>query len=275
MEAVQRAAEADAVTSRPTLATPLVEPRTPLQSKLAALWAHLLHVDRVGIDDEFESLGGASLTAAYLFAEIERRFGIHLPMTTILEAPTVELLALRIESGARASLKLLKPGAEGGPALFLVHDGDGETLLYANLARRLPEEIAVYGLEPYGTGECPLLHTSIPAMAGYYVEQVRQAQPRGPVFLGGMCRRRRDCIRDGPAAAGRRKARRLRRPARLGRPTRRTPGWPDHRPAAGTIPAGDARAAERLAAGPPGAAGGQGPQPGGLRDGRLGQAAHG
>lgn len=187
VEAVQRAAEADAVTSRPKLATPMVEPRTPLESKLADLWARLLHVDRVGIDDEFESLGGTSLAAAYLFAEIERRFGIRLPMTTILEAPTVERLARRIEGGARASLKMLKPGAEGGPALFLVHDGDGETLLYANLARRLPEEVAVYGLEPHGTDECPLLHTSIPAMAAYYVEQVRQARPRGPIFLGGMC----------------------------------------------------------------------------------------
>ena len=187
VEAVQRAAEADALTSRPALAAPLVEPRTPLESKLAALWARLLHVDRVGVDDDFESLGGTSLAAAFLFAEIERKFSIRLPMTTILEAPTIEQLARRIEGGERASLKLLKPGAEGGPALFLVHDGDGETLLYANLARRLPDEVAVYGLEPHGTNECPLLHTSVPAMAAYYVEQVRQAQSSGPIFLGGMC----------------------------------------------------------------------------------------
>ncbi len=186
-EAVQRAAEADAVTSRPTLAPPLIEPRTPLQSKLTALWARVLLVDRVGIDDEFELLGGTSLTAARLFAEIERSFGIHLPMTTILEAPTVEQLALRIERGAQSSLKQFKTGAENGPALFFVHDGDGETLLYANLARRVPESVSVYGLEPRGTRECPLLHTSVRAMAAYYVEQIRQAQPHGPIFLAGMC----------------------------------------------------------------------------------------
>jgi thioesterase domain-containing protein len=126
-----------------------------------------------------------------LFVEIEAQFGIRLPMTTLLDAPTVVDLASRIAAAsrgeARQSLRLLKPGVEGGPALFLVHDGDGEVLLYLNLARRLPEEVAVYGIEPQGTDRCPTILTTIPEMARAYVSTVRKACPTGPYFLGGLC----------------------------------------------------------------------------------------
>jgi len=187
VEAVQRAIETAALARRPDLETAWAEPQTPRQRELAELWARLLHLDRVGIRDDFASLGGTSLVAAQIFAEVEARYGTRLPMTTILDAPTVEQLAKRLEGGARESLKLLKAGAEGGPALFLVHDGDGETLLYVNLARRMPPEIAVYGIEPHGNDRCAILHTRLPDMAAYYAEQIAKARPRGPYFVGGMC----------------------------------------------------------------------------------------
>ena len=71
--------------------------------------------------------------------------------------------------------------------LFLAHDGDGETLLYLNLARRMPEEYSVYGIEPRRVPGVPLAHASIEAMAAFYVEEVRKLQPGGPYLLGGMC----------------------------------------------------------------------------------------
>lgn len=187
IDAVQCAIEAGALAARPDLETPLVEPQNQKQRDLAELWAKLLHLDRVGIRDDFTTLGGTSLVAAQIFAEIEARWGNKLPMTTILEAPTVEQLAERLEGGARVSLKLLKPGSPDGPALFFVHDGDGETLLYVNLARRMCDETAVYGIEPLGNDRCPILHTRIPDMAAYYIEQIRRARPQGPYLLGGMC----------------------------------------------------------------------------------------
>ena len=74
-----------------------------------------------------------------------------------------------------------------GPALVLVHDGVGDTLVYKNLARRMPAMVKVIGIEPHGTGYWPILHTRIPDMAAYYVQQLRQIQPQGPYFLGGLC----------------------------------------------------------------------------------------
>jgi FkbH-like protein len=189
VEAVLRAIEQGSLATRPDLETPFVAPRTEREEALAGLWKQLLGLDRVGIHDDFAALGGTSLKAAHLFVEIEERFGKKLPMTTIIDAPTIEQLAERIDgkvSDVRESLKRLRPGGPG-PALFLIHDGDGETLLYLNLARRLPEGVAVFGIEPLANGRCPILHTRIPEMAAYYAEQIRKVQPEGPYFLGGMC----------------------------------------------------------------------------------------
>jgi FkbH-like protein len=189
-EAVLKAVEAASMTGR-SLETPFILPNTAMERQLVDVWCKVLHVDRVGIRDAFNDLGGTSLKAARLFVEVESQFGIRLPMTTLLDAPTVEQLAARIAAAgrgeARKLLRLLKPGIEGGPALFLVHDGDGEILLYLNLARRMPAEVAVYGLEPHGNDRCPTILTSIPDMAAWYVNRVREACPSGPYLLGGMC----------------------------------------------------------------------------------------
>ncbi len=76
----------------------------------------------------------------------------------------------------------------GGPAnLFLVHDGDGNTHVYLNLARRMPDSIAVFGIAPRGIAGVPLAYTHIEDMASCYVEEVRKRQPRGPYLLGGLC----------------------------------------------------------------------------------------
>lgn len=85
------------------------------------------------------------------------------------------------------SLVELQPG--GSRTLFLVHDGDGETLLYLNLARhmRRSSDLAVVGIEPLRLPGAPLAHPSIEEMAAYYVSQIRAWQPHGPYLLGGLC----------------------------------------------------------------------------------------
>ena len=173
------------------LDTPVTAPRTETERDLAALWSRILNIAPIGIDDEFNRLGVTSLQCAQMFVKLESAYGLRLPMTTILEAPTVRTLAERFKSSrgpeTRQSLKLLKKGSDCGPALFLVHDGDGETLLYLNLARRLASDVTVYGIEPHGNDRCPMLHAGVPEMAAYYVARAREVRPNGPYFLGGLC----------------------------------------------------------------------------------------
>jgi FkbH-like protein len=162
--------------------------RTATERALVALWEEILGVRGIGIDDDFFALGGSSLQAARMIAEIGHSRAVTLPLTTIIEAPTIRAFSSRVDEGDVAGDGGLVPLRQGGPRkLFLVHDGDGETLLYRNIARRLPAELDVYGIQPRRKSRIPLAHLSIEEMAAAYVSTVREAQPQGPYLLGGMC----------------------------------------------------------------------------------------
>ena len=72
-------------------------PRTPTERKLTEIWSEELSMDMVGITDNYEDLGGDSLLAASTFARIETRFGVDIPMYSLVDAPTIEQLARQID----------------------------------------------------------------------------------------------------------------------------------------------------------------------------------
>jgi thioesterase domain-containing protein/acyl carrier protein len=172
---------------RPALSKALTVPSTETEARLAKLWAELLRYEVVGVHDDYFDLGGTSLLAVDLITKIENEFGVRLPLTSIIEAPTISLMAsLLSEQNTRDSLVLIRAGGDM-PPLFLVHDGDGETMLYRNLAVRLDPDRPVYGLQPWSRANHPILHTRIEEMAAYHIGKIRSVQPSGPYFLGGMC----------------------------------------------------------------------------------------
>ena len=73
-----------------------VAPRTPVEDKIAAIWAEVLGLDRVGIDDNFFELGGHSLLATQVVARMRVFFNCDIPLRTMFEASTVEDLATMI-----------------------------------------------------------------------------------------------------------------------------------------------------------------------------------
>jgi thioesterase domain-containing protein/acyl carrier protein len=152
-----------------------------------AIWSDVLAVAGVGIEDDFvNDLGGTSLLAVSVFARIARELGVRLPLSTLIEAPTIAALGARIDQPVdQQSLVLLSGGGNGTP-LFLVHDADGETLLYRNLAHRLGDR-PVYGVQPHARVGAPIVHTRISDMAAHYVAEIRKLYPHGPYLLGGLC----------------------------------------------------------------------------------------
>jgi acyl carrier protein len=69
------------------------EPRTPVEEKMAAIWAEVLRVDKVGMDDNFFDLGGHSLLATQAVSRMRGVFNCDIPLRTLFEAPTVGGLA--------------------------------------------------------------------------------------------------------------------------------------------------------------------------------------
>ncbi len=102
-----------------------VAPRDRIEKRLVALWEDVLNVRPIGVKDGFFDLGGRSLLAARLFIKIAHKFGRELPLTTLIHAPTVEMLANELRPTAKTfDYPTLVPMKTGGrPPFFCVHGG--------------------------------------------------------------------------------------------------------------------------------------------------------
>ena len=115
------AVERDAY-ERPELDQEYVAPRDATEDRIAAIWAELLGIDRVGVHDDFLALGGHSLLATQMLSRLRSELGAELTLAMVFEAPTVAELARRIAPG--------EPGtaaAAGSDALDLEIQGLSES----------------------------------------------------------------------------------------------------------------------------------------------------
>nr|WP_281404507.1 non-ribosomal peptide synthetase [Pyxidicoccus fallax] len=167
---------------------PFVPPRTPTEQRLAALWAEVLRVEKVGLHDDFFELGGHSLLATRLVARVRAALGVDLPLRALFEAPTVERLAAWLEGtrpeGPERHCVTLQSEGTGTP-VFFVHAVGGAVGPYRELARKLGPGRPFHGLQASGLDgrEAPL--ESVEALALRYVEALRAVRPEGPYVLGG------------------------------------------------------------------------------------------
>ncbi len=121
-------------------------PRTPTEEVLAAVWADLLGLEAVGIDDDFFSLGGHSLLATRLVFRLSEELGVELPPRAVFEAPTVARLAARVDEALASG----GAGRHTPPPILPVPRGDGMPLSSAQeglwLADRLAPGLPVYNV---------------------------------------------------------------------------------------------------------------------------------
>ena len=139
-----------------------------------------------GSHDDFFELGGDSLLALALLARIRRRFVRELPARMLLAEPTVAALARALGSdrGAPGPLVALGSGT-AGPPLFLVPGAGGTLFAYRELARRLGNTHACYGLQPPGIDGSGATPDRVEDLAAAYVDAVLAVEPRGPYLLAG------------------------------------------------------------------------------------------
>ncbi|WP_328540612.1 non-ribosomal peptide synthetase [Streptomyces sp. NBC_00344] len=103
---------------RPDLATPYRAPQNPVQEKLAAVWATVFGVARIGVDDAFFDLGGHSLLAVRLIARLREELGADVSMRDLFEGLTVAELAETITAGGTgAVVPALTRGGDDEPVV--------------------------------------------------------------------------------------------------------------------------------------------------------------
>lgn len=165
-----------------------VAPRDPLEKQLANLWERIFPIRPIGVRDNFFELGGHSLLAVRLFAQVEKLTGKNLPLVTLFQAPTIELLAgILRQKGWEAPWSSLVPIKAGGskPPFYCVHGVGGNILEFEHFSRYFDPDRPLYGIQAQGLDGKRPRHRSVEEMATHYVKEIREFQPEGPYFLGG------------------------------------------------------------------------------------------
>ncbi|MCU1267649.1 MAG: amino acid adenylation domain protein [Acidobacteria bacterium] len=179
--------------TRPEFLPSRSAPRNQVEEQLAAIWKDVIELDQVGVNDDFFEVGGHSLLAVRLLAEIEKAFGQKIPLVSLFRHTTIEslaqLLSNGIDSGSWSTLVEIQKG-DHRPPLFCVSMPNVNALGYKALARHLGAEQGVFGLQAQYPEDLQGEHSqmAVEQLATDYLEAIRAVAQHGPYQLVGMCR---------------------------------------------------------------------------------------
>ncbi|HLX09399.1 MAG TPA: amino acid adenylation domain-containing protein [Thermoanaerobaculia bacterium] len=167
-------------------------PRTPLEARIAGVWMAVLGLPRVGIRDNFFDLGGDSILAIRVIAEL-RGAGFTATPQELFDHPTVADLAQVGNAAPAAGLATasVAPGlvairATGSkPPLFCFPGGGGNTMYLYPLVHHLDAERPFFAFAARGLDGQGRPHETIAEMAVDCLQALRRVQPHGPYLLGG------------------------------------------------------------------------------------------
>lgn len=160
---------------------------TALELQILQIWEEKLTARPIGLDDDFFDLGGDSMAATEVGLHLEALTGQALPITLVIETPTIRALARRIEA-AEPERSAIATVNGAGPLLplFFFHP-DHRTAFYGiALARRLPGDQPTHVIGPQAVSPEALV-PSFEAMGIAGADLVRRLQPEGPVAIAGFC----------------------------------------------------------------------------------------
>lgn len=176
----------------PAAAGPKPGEREPTEWEhlVSLAWAKVLSLDEIGLDDDFFELGGDSLAAESLLSLLASDLGVpadNVSTAMLVQAPTLTQFAARVRRGPLPGGNVLVPIRPAGtePPLFLVAGAGGIGLYFVPLARRLPPEQPVWGLQAYGLEQRAVPDWSVSAAARRNLRAIRRVQRSGPYYLGG------------------------------------------------------------------------------------------
>ena len=169
--------------------SPAVEVSDPLHKKLLSIWSEMLNEPISDPRADFFAVGGDSLLAIRLFVEIERELQVQCNPHKFFNEPTVEALAKLIRSNDTTDFKapllpLAQEPADVRP-LFFAPTVSGQVTDYFHLCELLKGVVPMYGLQMRGLRDGEEIHNNLRDAAEFYIERMREVQPKGPYSLAG------------------------------------------------------------------------------------------
>ena len=166
------------------------KPRTPTERLVADIWSKYLDLPEIGIDENFFDLGGHSLSAASVFAELRERCDVALPLALLFERPTVAALAQAIiERQSERGSNLVIPVQPAGrkPPIFAMLGIGGSYGAYAALTKALGEDQPFYSLEMPGLEDESMPLQRIEEIADKLRVEITGIRAGQPCVLLGAC----------------------------------------------------------------------------------------
>ncbi|MBT2393898.1 amino acid adenylation domain-containing protein [Streptomyces sp. ISL-1] len=162
-------------------------PRTPREDVLCSLFAEVLGLPEVGVDDDFFALGGHSMLAMRLIARIRTELGLRAAVSDLFRNPTPARFLDAGGASEASDFEVLLPLRAGSDArpLFCVHPATGLAWSYLGLARQLPESLPVYGVQALGLAVGSTMPADFLTMINRITEEIRSVQAEGPYRLLG------------------------------------------------------------------------------------------
>ncbi|MEO8451522.1 MAG: thioesterase domain-containing protein, partial [Gemmatimonadota bacterium] len=169
-----------------------VEPVTELERAIMAVWIDVLGITQAGRESNFFALGGHSLLAIRIASRIRQATNVDVTLRTILECPTIALLAEAVDRLGKGGLSEVpdlvevQRGRSGVIPFFFAHGQLSGGLYCRGAALAAGPDQPFYAIAPYvpnGSSDA----ATIEQMAARHLVAVRTVQPRGPYRLGGYC----------------------------------------------------------------------------------------
>lgn len=166
-----------------------VAPRNDFETKLCALWAGVLELPKVGIEDNFFRIGGDSIKAIRLAAQISRTLEREVQVIDLFSAPTIAAFSAQWKVAEQQAMhplltRLLSEQAQQHKLFMLPALGSGPEV-YVDLANRLGQQFTCFGVNNYNHLYTPIID-SLPAIAKGYREAIMsELSANEPVYLLG------------------------------------------------------------------------------------------
>lgn len=165
------------------------KPKNNIEKQLCQFVAEILHInqDTLSTKQPLFDYGATSLTAMRLVVMVEKFYGVNVPLSTFVKAPTIAKLSLFIQQSEPQHFDPLVALRRDGQKipLFLVHPMGGNILSYMRMLPYLPLDQPLYALQASGVEKGTNPISNIEAQAHYYIEALKRVQPTGPYLIGG------------------------------------------------------------------------------------------
>jgi len=172
------------------LTNQFIEPASPVERKVIAIWEECLEIENLGMDDDFFDLGGNSTNGAKLISRINETFAASLKTGALVQFCTPAAMVDLIDTGECLSLpsNVIAVRQTGNrPPLFLVHGAAGIVFPTPQLMAGFRDDQPVYAFQVRGfDGRDEPLDT-VEEIAADYVDSMLQVSPDGPWYIAGYC----------------------------------------------------------------------------------------